>query len=106
DKIPPILLKNCASSLALPLCILFNWSLASGSFPDLWKTSYVIPIHKGGSDKSNVTLFRPVCKSSTIPKLFEGLVYNEVSPILTPLLSCHQHGFVNKKSTTTNLLSF
>lgn len=43
DVIHPIILKNCASSLAAPLHLLFNKSLAEGSFPSKWKTSYVQP---------------------------------------------------------------
>lgn len=105
DNIPPIILKNCASVLALPLSLLFNKSLRTGRFPHSWKTSFVIPIYKNG-DKKDITNYRPICKSSAIPKLFECLIYNILAPILSPLLTSHQHGFVNKKSTTTNLLSF
>lgn len=105
DNIPPILLKNCAPALLSPLLILFNWSLSTGIYPEQWKKSYVIPIHKSGK-KSDIENYRPISKLSSIPKLFESLVYKQIFPILMPMISDNQHGFVYKKSTTTNLLSF
>jgi hypothetical protein len=52
---PPLILKNCASTIALPLCLLFNRSLASCVFLDRWKLSFVISIFKSGkrNDVSN-----------------------------------------------------
>lgn len=46
DKLPPILLKACATSLAMPLSIIFQKSLNEGRLPDLWKQGIVVPIHK------------------------------------------------------------
>lgn len=105
DNVPPIVLKNCANAFSYPLHELFNWSLSLGVFPKSWKTSYVIPISKGG-DKSNVENYRPIAKISTIPKVLESIIYDKISPILSPLISDNQHGFTIKKSTTSNLLSF
>lgn len=42
DDLHPILLKNCASSLAAPLQLIFNKSLSEGLFPFKWKTSYIL----------------------------------------------------------------
>ncbi|KAI5746597.1 hypothetical protein M8J77_005265 [Diaphorina citri] len=71
----------------------------------MWNTSYVTPIHKKG-DKNNVENYRPISKISAIPKLFEALVYNKLKPIVSPLISEHQHGFMSGKSTSTNLMSY
>ena len=38
------LLENCASALAGPLCHIFNLSLKTGVFPQIWKTASVQPI--------------------------------------------------------------
>lgn len=43
---------------------------------------------------------------STIPKIFEQLLYKEISPVLMPLIADQQHGFLTRKSTNTNLISF
>jgi hypothetical protein len=48
DKIPPSILKNCATSFSLPLCLIFNRSLITCVFPEKWKLSFVTPIYKSG----------------------------------------------------------
>jgi hypothetical protein len=50
DQIPTIFLKNCAITLARPLCHIFNFSMMSGKIPEIWKQSIVAPIPK----KSNI----------------------------------------------------
>ena len=49
DYIHPLILKNCASTLARPLFYLFSFSLRSVKFPTGWKSSYTSPIFKSGS---------------------------------------------------------
>ena len=49
DGIPSILLKKCKYSLADPLAIIFYKIFTNGSIPDILKTAFIIPIHKGGS---------------------------------------------------------
>jgi hypothetical protein len=60
----PLILKNCASAFALPLCMLFNRSLATCIFPDRWKLLLVTPIFKSGrrNDISNY----PITVSITV----------------------------------------
>ncbi|KAL1448049.1 hypothetical protein WDU94_000025 [Cyamophila willieti] len=106
DGVPPIILKKCAHAIVHPLVVLFNRLLENGSYPQTWKISYIIPIFKGGSDRPNVAQYRPVCKISAIPKLFEHLVYSKLTPILSTLIINNQHGFIKNKSTTSNLVSF
>lgn len=105
DGIPPIFLKFCSKSLAYPLCILFNFSLVTGKMPEIWKQCHVVPIFKSG-DKHNVQNYRPISKISTIPKLFEKIIYDIIFPLLRPVIVDQQHGFVNKRSTETNLCEF
>ena len=52
DGIHGILLKNCASSLAAPLSMLFNLSFVTGCIPDEWKLASVVPVHKKGGKGS------------------------------------------------------
>jgi hypothetical protein len=59
DGISPIFLRNCASSLCIPLSIIFNRCFFLGIFPSQWKCANVIPIHKSGS-KSDVTTYRSI----------------------------------------------
>lgn len=105
DEISPIFFKRCARVLAAPLTLLFQRSLDSGVFPKRWKKSYVSPIFKSG-DKHDVKNYRPVSITSIIPKFLENLVSRKLYPILSSIISDHQHGFLMKRSTTTNLVSF
>lgn len=102
DGIPPLLLRSCASVIAKPLTHIFNMSLSNGHFLDEWKVSFISPIFKSGS-KQDVTNYRPICKISTIPKLFEKIIYNKLYFVVKEHISVYQHGFVSGKSTTTNL---
>ena len=81
---------------------IFNSSLGSGCFPVLWKTSIVTPVFKAG-DRADVRNYRPICKLSTLPKLFEETVTDKLTPSLIKIICDEQHGFVPKRSTTTNL---
>jgi len=44
------LLTNAANSLSLPLMILFNLSMSSGTYPTYFKEFMVNPIHKQGDN--------------------------------------------------------
>lgn len=74
DNISPLFLRNCAPTLKIPLCILFNKSLSTGTFPKRWKTSSVTPIFKSGS-RSNVEQYKGIAILPTIGKFFELIVY-------------------------------
>ena len=105
DKVPPIVLKRCARAFSMPLSILYENFIRSSSFPNLWKSSFIIPVHKKGS-KSEISHYRPIAKLSTIPKVFESIIYSSLSNTCKSIISNSQHGFVPNKSTTTNLLEF
>lgn len=105
DHIPPIFLINCAQSLTVPLHIIFNNSIASGCFPSIWKTSFLVPIHKNGC-KKDINNYRGIAILSTIPKLFEKIICDKISPMITPKLNEEQHGFRKGRSTTSNLMVY
>lgn len=105
DNIPSFVVKYCADLLCVPLTYLFNLSLDSGIFPAIWKESYIIPLHKSGV-KSHVSNYRGIAKLSCIPKLFEHIVTDSITPLVSPLISPVQHGFMKGRSTVTNLLEF
>ena len=104
DGIPPILLKSCSFNLSRPLFHIFNLSLHSGIFPDFWKVSFITPIFKSGL-RSEVANYRSITISSTVPKVFESLVCDFISPKLDPLLIDQQFGFRNERDTEFNLLT-
>lgn len=105
DGIPNILLKNCIYTITTPLMLLFNLSLDQKTLPDMWKTSFIVPIYKSG-DKENIKNYRGVCNQSSIPKLLDSLVYDDLSWSCKSIIIDQQHGFLSGKSTSSNLLIY
>ncbi|KAL1446995.1 hypothetical protein WDU94_005538, partial [Cyamophila willieti] len=106
DEISPLVFKQCADALAGPLTLIFQTSMDSGTFPDRWKISFISPIFKNSGERDQIIDYRPVNIASIIPKLFENLVSKKLYPILSSIVSDHQHGFMSRRSTSTNLVSF
>jgi hypothetical protein len=71
----------------------------------LWKEEVIVPVLKKGNT-SSVGNFRPIAILSNFPKVFEFIIYEHVSHFLKPKLNFSQHGFINSKSTVTNLVTF
>jgi hypothetical protein len=105
DRVSPLFLKKILLGVKKPLAVLFNLSLLSGVFPCVWKESYVVPLFKSG-DKRNISNYRGISILSAIPKLFEKLVCDVVTPIIRPSISDEQHGFVGGRSTVTSIVEF
>lgn len=105
DCIPSFLIRDCAYVLCQPLKILFNLSLKLGTFPDIWKKARVCPILKQG-DSSDIANYRPITLLCNFAKVFEMSLYNRIYPLVKNVISVDQHGFMEKRSTTTNLLCF
>ncbi|XP_046678878.1 uncharacterized protein LOC124366375 [Homalodisca vitripennis] len=72
DMIPPRVLKYCRVLLCGPLTAMFNKSISTGTFLDVLKVGYVIPIHKSGHQE-NVANYRPIVIQPALAKLFEKL---------------------------------
>ena len=105
DKLHPALLRNSSSSFALPLTLIFRESLASSQLPVQFRSANVTPLYKKG-DKTEATNYRPVSLTSVPCKILEGIIRNKIEKYFyeNKLLAGQQHGFVKKKSCTTNLL--
>lgn len=102
DNLHPLLISKCADYLVSKLVILYNLSIKTGKFPDCWKLSYIKPLLKKG-DVSDVNNYRPICKPSVVAKIFDQLVYDKLSCYLHKFIIPNQHGFMNNRSTITNL---
>ena len=97
DSIPLRVLSECAVKLAPSLNALYNLSLSTGSFPSEWKHAHITPIFKNGS-KNLVNNYRPISLLNSVSKILERLVFDKVYPIVHPLISPNQHGFMRKRS--------
>ena len=105
DNIPSILLKNLSQELSRPMSIMFDMIFEFGHLPSEWKFAIVKPLFKKGvsSDPAN---YRPISLTCIICKIYENILKNDLLCYLCTnnLISKHQHGFLSRHSTTTNLL--
>ena len=83
DQIGPKLLKSCASSLCLPLSLLFQRCIDLACIPIKWKHHVITPILKKG-DPSCVTNYRPISLLSSVSKVLEKIVFDHVSDYIYP----------------------
>lgn len=105
DKIPSFLLRDCAQVLSKPLHYIFNLSIQSNTFPDIWKKAKVCPVFKSG-EANQVENYRPISILSNFSKVFEICIYDKLFCQVKNLISHKQHGFFHKRSTVTNLTCF
>ena len=105
DGIHGIFLKNCAASLAKPLTLMFNISYVTGCIPDDWKLASIVPIHKK-DEKGSVENYRPISLTSLVMKVFEKCIRKELFFTCEKILDPRQHGFINGKSCTTQMIPF
>lgn len=105
DHIPPYIIKGCGNVLIQPLYFIFNLSIKNRTFPSVWKNTRVCPIYKSGK-QSIVNNYRPIAVLSSIAKIFEFIICKSILSHVQKNISECQHGFVPKRSTTTNLANF
>ena len=107
DGITSIMLHNTASTISLPLSLIFNSSISYGTFPTDWKNSFVVPIPKSKSPSSSPSDYRPISFLSLVSKILERHIFNYLDNFCSyhNLLSNNQFCFRPGFSTETPLLS-
>jgi len=86
--------------LCKPLTLLFNKILASGNFPENWRTGLIVAIYKKG-DKENIENYRGITLLSAIGKLFTSILNQRLYSYLVNdgIIKHEQLGFRKKHST-------
>ena len=107
DNIFPKILKETKNEIVPLLASLFNKSLQQGVVPNDWKTANVTPIFKKG-DRSSPGNYRPISLTSVVGKLLESVIRDKLVDFLerNNLIKDSQHGFRQKRSCLSNLLTF
>ena len=103
--LPTIVLKWCARELTPSLCRLFNSSLAEDQLPTEWKDALVVLVHKKGK-KEDVTNYRPISLLCVVSKVLERCIFKHFKESLCFLFHNTPHGFLQGRSTVTQLLAF
>ena len=95
-----------AHEFAPVLAFLFQQNINTGVVPAQWKQALVTPIHKS-SDKYSPLNYRPISLTCICCKLMEHIVLSHISKHVQSnnILVDVQHGFRQKLSTTTQLIS-
>ncbi|XP_059829735.1 STARD3 N-terminal-like protein isoform X1 [Hypanus sabinus] len=107
DGLHPRVLKEVALEIADALVIIFQCSLDSGSVPEDWRMTDVIPLFKkGGREKTEN--YHPVSLTSVVGKMLDSIIKDEIVVYLdsSDRIGPSQHGFTKGKSCLTNLLEF
>ena len=106
DGVPAVLLKSCATELAVPIALLWNESFRNGTVPEFYKQTFVSPLFKKG-DRAKAANYRPVALTSHVVKIYERVLRKAMVEFIdeNELLCDHQHGFRSGRSCLTQLLS-
>ena len=85
---------------------IFNLSWSSHSFPSIWKTSSIIPIHKIGKPLDSPASFQPISLTSCVSKPFERIILSRLLFFLesNSILSPRHAGFRPGRSTLDQIL--
>ena len=78
DMISIRMLKICGESISKSLEIIFKSCIEKGQLLNEWKKATVVPVRKKG-DKQLLRNYRPVSLLPTCGKIFERLIYNNLS---------------------------
>ena len=106
DDISIRMIKICDKSLLKPLIILFQNSTKSSHYPDIWKKSNIIPVHKK-NDKQLVKNYRPISLLPIFGKLFEKIIFNRIYNFLLQeeLINPNQSGFCPSHSCVNQIIA-
>ena len=85
DDISIRMIKSCDKSLFQLLTLLFHNSTKLSCYPDIWKISNIIPVHKK-SDKQLVKNNRLISVLPIFGKYFEKIIFNRLYNFLISLV--------------------
>ena len=105
EEIPAIVVKKCCGSISKFLSLFFNLSINTAQIPWQWKFSIITPVHKKGS-KNLANNYRPIALTSVICRILEKIISLDIIEHLNlhNLISKNQHGFLPRRSSSTQLL--
>ena len=98
--------KTCDKAIIKPLSIIYKNSIDTGIFPDLWKKSNIVPVHKK-ANKLLLQNYRAVSLLPILGKILEKILFTSTSEYLQEnnVLHENQSGFQPYDSCELQLLS-
>ena len=86
DAIPSKIIKDSIKILTSPLTNLFNTSVIESVFPSDLKYANVTPLYKK-DDNTNKENYKPISILPTISKIFERLMFQQITSYVSRVLS-------------------
>ena len=104
DELDNYSVKIAADLITEPIHHIICLSINQNKFPEKWKLSKVLPLHKKG-DECELVNYRPVSILSPLSKVLEKVVYEQVYSYFTRnhLFHPNLHGYRSNRSTQTAL---
>lgn len=105
DDISPYFIKLAAPVICPSLCHVFNCSIRTGIFPNMWKVAKVTALHKKGP-KECADNYRPISILCTVSKIIEKHIHRHMYGYMmtSNLVHPSQSGFRPKHSCATALI--
>ena len=107
DKMSYTVLKTFVEQIKTPLAEIGTVSLIQGVYPNIWKTSIVKPLYKGGQkSKTDPASYRPVSLLSAAGRIIEGIIAERMSNFAEDrkILPAEMHGYRKGLGSTTALI--
>ena len=105
DCIDTSVIKLVKPEILPALTHIVNLSITTRKFPDAWKRSKIVPLHKKG-DLLDPENYRPVAIVPILSKILERAVFNQIISYLNEnsLLHPNHHAYRSQHNTTTALI--
>ena len=106
DLIPIRILREAAHQIAPILQVIFTQSYNTGTLPADWLSANIVAIFKKGN-RSIPANYRPVSLTCVTTKIMEHIVFHSIMEHIdiNNILASYQHGFRQKHSTESQLIS-
>ena len=98
DRIQGMVIKGCRESLFKIIYHIYNESLETGVFPDIWKMGAIVPVPKKDLPKE-MNDFRPVTLTSILAKCCERAVRHLLMQHVEQWLDPLQFAYLKNRST-------
>jgi hypothetical protein len=105
DDIPSFIVKGFSDIFIRLLTYIFNLSVASETFPSLWKETAAVPVFKKGIS-TVVSNYTPISVLNKSSKTFKFIIYGHFYIIFKYRLNPSQHGFYKHNSTSISLVTY
>ena len=95
------LIKALKTGLSQVMTHIVNESIATNTFPEIWKEARVIPLYKKG-DKEKISNYRPISLLPTLSKVLEKVMVWQITDYFEKrnLFPEKQYGFRKHRSTS------